>query len=417
MANKQTNICILGAGPAGAAAALKLSRLGIPCVLIDKATFPRDKICGDGISHRVMDIMGKWIDPSVVERFVASKNIHIDSWGLIFEGTKSNRLDIEYRPYKDKTLETPSGFACKRWEFDNFLVNEVRACPNIEFIENLEMTDFQPNTEGDGGWVLTNKKGDVVLRTQLLLVADGAHSRFARHVGGIEMDAKHYMASVKSYYKGITGFHADNYLEFYFLKDFLPGYFWIFPLANGEANVGIAIVSEEVSKRKLNLKKCLQEVIDSKFKDRFKDAQLVSEIQGFGLPLGSKKRKLSGESYMLLGDAASLIDPLMGEGIANAILSGAVAAEQAAKCLEKNDFSAKILRGYDERIYRMRWTEFKVSYWMQKQFRHAWFFNSLAVLVSKNKQLARAAAYVFVDTNLKKQLLKPSFWYKLVFNK
>ena len=398
----KTDVCILGAGPAGAAAALKLSRLGIPCILIDKATFPRKKICGDGISHRVMDIVSKWIDPSVAERFAAAKTIHLDSWGLLFEGTKQNRFDIEYRPFEDKTKETPSGFVCKRYEFDNFHVNEVRNCPHINFMENVEMIDFQPNTEGGDGWILKNKIGDVIINTRLLLVADGAHSRFARHIGGIEMDPKHYMASVKAYYKGVTGFHADNYLEFYFHKDFLPGYFWIFPLPNGEANVGIAIVSEEVSKRKLNLKKCLQEVIDSKFKDRFKDAELIGEIQGFGLPLGSKKRKLSGENYMLLGDAACLIDPLTGEGIANALVSGAVAAEQAAKCLEKNDFSAQILTGYDERIYRMRGQEFRVSYWLQRQFRRAWFFNALAFIVSKNKRLARAAAYVFMDSKPRK---------------
>ena len=408
----KTDVCILGAGPAGAAAALKLSRLGIPCILIDKATFPREKICGDGISHRVMDIVSKWIDPSVAERFAAAKTIHLDSWGLLFEGTKQNSFDIEYRPFKDKTKEIPSGFVCKRYEFDNFLVNEVRNCHNITLMENVEITDFQPNTEGvstenqtgNNGWILKNKTGEIVVQTRLLLVADGAHSRFARHIGGIEMDPKHYMASVKAYYKGVTDFHADNYLEFYFHKDFLPGYFWIFPLPNGEANVGIAIVSEEVSRRKLNLKKCLQEVIEDKFKERFKDAELIGDIQGYGLPLGSKKRKLSGDNYMLLGDAACLIDPLTGEGIANALVSGAVAAEQAAKCLEKNDFSTHILRGYDERIYRMRGQEFKVSYWLQRQFRRAWFFNALAFIVSKNKRLARAAAYVFMDSNVKKRL-------------
>ena len=409
----EINICILGAGPAGAAAALKLNRLGIRCVLLDKASFPRDKICGDGISHRVVDILRKWIDPSVLERFVAAKTIHLDSWGLTLEGTKKNGFEIEYRPFYDKTKDTPSGFVCKRWEFDNFLVNEVRNCPNVNFIENIEITDFQQNTEG---WILKNKQGDFSLKTKLLLVADGAQSRFARHFGGIEMDTKHYMASVKAYYKGITNFHADNYLEFYFLKDFLPGYFWIFPLPNGEANVGIAIVSEEVSKRKLNLKNCLQEAIESKFKDRFINAELIGNVQGFGLPLASKKRKLSGAGYMLLGDAGSLIDPLMGEGIANALLSGAVAAEQAAKCLEKADFSAAILRGYDERIYRMRGQEFRVSYWFQKGFKREWFFNTFVFLVSKNKHLARSFAYVFMDSAKTKKFFTPAYWFKKIDN-
>jgi menaquinone-9 beta-reductase len=446
---KNTQIVILGAGPAGAATALKLSQLGIPCVLIDKATFPRDKICGDGISNQCVHVLQKWLDPSLVARFAAANHLQIDSWGLQVEGTKGKGFEIPYKPYSVEKTEMPSGFVCKRRDFDNFLVEEVRRSPLIEFIENLEITHFEPtmyveNTSNKGGmfdfgfmlsdvgvlpitdvtnpnaksgYLLTNKSGDFQIQTRLVIAADGAQSRFARQIGGIELDNKHYMASVKAYYKGVTGFHKDNFLEFYFLKDFLPGYFWIFPLPNGEANVGIAIVSEDVSKRKLNLKKCLEEVIETRFKDRFTHAEINGKIEGFGLPLGSKKRQLSGNNYMLTGDAASLIDPLTGEGIANALLSGVAAAEKAAECLQKDDFSAKILRGYDERIYRMRGQEFKVSYWLQRQFRRAWFFNTLVYLISKNQHLARTFAFVFTDINLKKQLRNPSFWWNVLTNK
>ena len=417
------NITILGAGPAGAAAALKLDRLGIPCLLIDKATFPRDKICGDGISHRVVDILKRWIDPALLERFRDATEIQLDSWGLLVEGTKNNGFEIGYRPYYDKTKETPPGFACKRWEFDNFLVEEVKRSKNISYLDNTEIVDFeQIKLENDvytKGWLLRDKTGQCTIQTRLLIVADGAHSRFARKIGGISLDPKHNMASVKAYYKGVTGFHTDNFLEFYFLKNFLPGYFWIFPLPNGEANVGIAIVSEEVSKKKLNLRKCLAEVIETtpKFKKRFENAELIGDFQGFGLPLASKKRKLSGAGYMLTGDAASLIDPLTGEGIANALLSGAVAAEQAAECLKKQDFSAEILRGYDERIYRMRGQEFQVSYRLQQWFKSERFFNTLAWFVAKNKPLARTFAYVFNDVNLKKQLWSPVWWWQVLTNK
>ena len=154
-----------------------------------------------------------------------------------------------------------------------------------------------------------------------------------------------------------------------------------------------------------------------KFKKRFENAVLIGEVQGFGLPLASKKRKLSGDGYMLTGDAASLIDPLTGEGIANALLSGAVAAEQAAQCLTKQDFSASILREYDERIYRMRGREFKVSYRLQQWFKNERFFNTLLWLIAKNKSLARTFAYVFNDTNLKKQLWKPSWWWSVLSHK
>jgi flavin-dependent dehydrogenase len=482
---KNTPITILGAGPAGAATALKLSQLGIPCVLIDKAVFPRDKICGDGISNQCVHVLQKWLDPSLVARFAAATHLQIDSWGLQVEGTKGKGFEIPYKPFSAEKTEMPSGFVCKRRDFDNFLVEEVRRSPLIEFIENVEITHFErifmENTEGgyfdlkiknsdlkisdikiqdsdvdmshlelkiqdsdvdirdleieiqDGGYenginsitktakttgfLLTDKSGNFKIQTQLVIAADGAQSRFARQIGRIELDNKHYMASVKAYYKGVTGFHKDNFLEFYFLKDFLPGYFWIFPLPNGEANVGIAIVSEDVSKRKLNLKKCLEEVIETRFKERFTDAKINGKIEGFGLPLGSKKRQLSGDNYILTGDAASLIDPLTGEGIANALLSGVVAAEKAAECLKNNDFSAKILRGYDERIYRMRGQEFKVSYWLQRQFRRAWFFNTLVYLISKNQHLARTFAFVFTDVNLKKQLRTPSFWWNILTNK
>jgi menaquinone-9 beta-reductase len=442
---KNAQIVILGAGPAGAATALKLSQLNIPCLLIDKATFPRDKICGDGISNQCVHVIQKWLDPSIMTRFAAANHLQIDSWGLQVEGTKGNGFDIPYRPYSDKTKEMPTGFVCKRRDFDNFLVEEVRRSPLIEFIENIEIVHFEhivldekrenmeysdiPNTFGTEGpisgtkllntkgFLLKDKSNNFQIQAQLVIAADGAQSRFARQIGGIELDNKHYMASVKAYYKGVTGFHKDNFLEFYFLKDFLPGYFWIFPLPNGEANVGIAIVSEEVSKRKLNLKKCLEEVLETRFKDRFTQAELVGKIEGFGLPLGSKKRKLSGDNYILTGDAASLIDPLTGEGIANALLSGVVAAEKAAECLQKNDFSASILRGYDERIYRMRGQEFKVSYWLQRQFRRAWFFDTLVALISKNQHLARTFAFVFTDINLKQQLRKPSFWWRILMNK
>ncbi len=444
---KNAQITILGAGPAGSAAALKLSQLGIPCVLIDKATFPRDKICGDGISNQCVHVLQKWLDPSIVARFAAANHLQIDSWGLQVEGTKGNGFEIPYKPFSREKTEMPSGFVCKRRDFDNFLVEEVRRCDLIEFIENVEISHFLAlktlknavYTEGalknvgevsnladvnladvestNTGFLLSDKTGNFKIQTQLVIAADGAQSRFARQIGGIELDNKHFMASVKTYYSGVSGFHKDNFLEFYFLKDFLPGYFWIFPLPNGEANVGIAIVSEDVSKRKLNLKKCLEEVIETRFKDRFSEAKIIGKVEGFGLPLGSKKRQLSGENYILTGDAACLIDPLTGEGIANALLSGVVAAEKAVECLEKNDFSAAILRGYDERIYRMRGQEFKVSYWLQRQFRRAWFFNALVYLISKNQHLARTFAFVFTDVNLKKQLRTPSFWWALLTNK
>ena len=93
---------------------------------------------------------------------------------------------------------------------------------------------------------------------------------------------------------------------------------------DGKANVGIGMLSSHISQKKINLKVVLQKLIEThpQLKDRFINAKALESIKGFGLPLGSKKRRLSGDRYVLTGDAASLIDPFSGEGIGNAIRSG-----------------------------------------------------------------------------------------------
>jgi flavin-dependent dehydrogenase len=109
----------------------------------------------------------------------------------------------------------------------------------------------------------------------------------------------------------------------------LPGYFLIFPVPNGQANVGIGMLSKYVSKNQINLKKLMLVVLESpKFKKRFKNAKLQTKIHGWGLPLGSKKnRSISEERFLLVGDAASVIDPFTGEGIGIAMFTGKWAAE------------------------------------------------------------------------------------------
>ena len=96
-----------------------------------------------------------------------------------------------------------------------------------------------------------------------------------------KMDQKNYSAAVRAYYGGVKGIHPQNFIELHFLEGILPGYFWIFPLPNGEANVGIGMLSSEVSNQKINLKERMSEIIAShpNVKERFKNA--VKEIMGY----------------------------------------------------------------------------------------------------------------------------------------
>jgi flavin-dependent dehydrogenase len=113
--------------------------------------------------------------------------------------------------------------------------------------------------------------------------------------------------------------HSENYIELHFLKDFLPGYLWIFPLPNGLCNVGAGILSSHASRNHINLRDRLMRAIRNHpdLSSRFTNAEMIGKVEGWGLPLGSKRRRLSGDNFLLTGDAASLIDPFTGEGISN----------------------------------------------------------------------------------------------------
>src|SRR5690606_33542098 len=141
-----------------------------------------------------------------------------------------------------------------------------------------------------------------------------AHSSVARAFSDEKVDKNHHCAGLRIYYENVSGFSEDNAVELHFYKKLLPGYFWMFPLPGNRANIGLGMLSAHVAKRKPNLKALLMDIIENhpNVKDRFKHARPLEEIKGFGLPLGSKKRVISGDKFLLLGDAASLINPLSG---------------------------------------------------------------------------------------------------------
>ncbi len=408
----KTEVCIVGAGPGGASAALKLATLGIECVLVDKAVFPRDKICGDALSGKVVNGLNR-IDPEIIPR-LHGQPYRLDSWGVTFVAPNGKSLDVPFKVNYDKTTSAAPGFICKRMDFDNFLVEEVKSRAEITLKEGFEVTDC---TSTDEGWHITSKAGDVV-DARIIIIANGAQSKLMRTIGGIEKELKHYSAGLRAYYTGVEGLKDDGFIELHFLKDFLPGYFWIFPLPNGYANVGVGMRSDVVSKKKVNLKARMEELIAThpEFKARFKNAKLEGSIKGFGLPLGSKKRKISGNGYMLVGDAASLIDPFTGEGISNAIFSGMYAAEQVERCLQTNNVSAAFMQQYDAATYKRLWQELKLSTTMQRLVKYPWLFNLVVNKAKKNKTLGETISCMFDDMDLRERLKKPSFYFKLLFN-
>ncbi len=248
-------------------------------------------------------------------------------------------------------------------------MEELRRCPQVTLIEGKSITKYELLPDG---YLLADATGSLQIRTQLVIAANGAHSGFTKDVANIHMEPAHFVAGIRAYYSGIKGMHPDNLIELHFLKNILPGYFWIFPLPNGEANVGVGMLSKVARKKKVNLKQMLLDAVatDPVLRERFKDAMLQGSIDGYGLPLGSKIRRLSGERYMLVGDAGFLIDPFTGEGIGNAMYSARMAAQQAAACIAANDYSAAAMSAYDANIARVLGPELAMSTRLQKLIRY-----------------------------------------------
>lgn len=411
----ETTVCVIGAGPAGAAAALQLQQYNIPCVVVDKAVFPRDKVCGDGLSGKVLTCLNR-INPEIGTRLMEFQAKQ-GSWGVTFVAPNRASLDVAYKPVYDKTQEpAAAGYVCKRMDFDNFLVDELKRCEHVQLFEgqSIDKYELQPD-----GYVLRDNAGTFVVKAQVVIVANGAHSGFTKEVAKITMEPRHYIAGIRAYYQGVTGMHEDSFIELHFLDELLPGYFWIFPLPNGEANVGVGVLSEVVRRKKLNLKKMLQDTLekDPVLSKRFENAELLGTVDGYGLPLGSKRRILSGDRYMLTGDAGYLIDPFTGEGIGNALYSGRIAAQQVKAALEANDFSAAQLKKYDDEVYRVLGPELQLSTRMQKLVQRPWLFNLLLRIGMRNKQLRELMSCMFYEVDLRKRLTRPSFYLKLLLNR
>ncbi|WKK74360.2 geranylgeranyl reductase family protein [Marivirga salinae] len=405
--NIDFDIIIVGAGPAGFACSYQLRNQNLKIAIIDHATFPRDKICGDALSADVVNQFYR-MDQSLGEKFerFAQK---IYSHGVRFVAPNHSFLDINYQ---NPNHGNAAGYISKRIDFDHFLFQQIENQPNIEIFQGEKVMDIKSESYG-----IELKTDQRQLTAKMIIGADGAHSIVNRKLGNIKVEKDHYCAGIRQYYEGVTGFHANHHIELHFYKELLPGYFWIFPLPNGQANVGLGMLSSEVSKRKLDLKKALNDLIQSKpdLKERFKNANSLEKPQGFGLPIGSKKRPLSGERFLLLGDAASLIDPFTGEGIGNALRSGRIASEYIIKAFENQNFTADLLREYDKMIYHKMWNELRISRRIQMLLRYPKLFDFVVNKANSNSSVRTLLTSMLDNVDLKKELLKPRFYVKLLF--
>lgn len=372
----QVDVCIVGAGPAGSTLSHFLHKLNIDHLLIDKSQFPRDKICGDGITVDVLNVL-KRIDPSLLEKFSQESEM-LPSWGFCFHGPKGQELRYDF---KEAGFPVAPFFTSRRMDLDDFLIRELPEGGSGEFWPETELKGLQRLDEGFEA--LVNRQGkEEKIRCKIIIGAEGEKPVVTRYLGLEHFREKdHLLAAIRIYYKDLQGFDPGNHLEFFFDPHLLPGYFWAFPLSNNEANVGLGMLSTSIAAKKINLKKSFEEIIQRNphIAPRFEGAVALEKTKGWGLPIMTPKRQIGGDGYALIGDAGGMIEAFTGKGIGPGMMSARIASEHIEKAFAQKNFN---LQAYHDHMYRYYRSEIKHTYRLQKSLKHTWILNPVMSLAS-----------------------------------
>jgi geranylgeranyl reductase family protein len=351
----KTDILIIGAGPAGATASLFLAKMGVRHLIVDAAVFPRDKVCGDGLDLKVVRVL-RHLDPTIVTNELFENQIFTPCWGTRFFTQNGRATDFIYKPKNGDPLPYPLFWTAKRAHFDDFLVKKFDK-QFADFREGIKVEKIEKD-----GKIWRIFASNLEIQAKLLIGADGDHSVILKHLGERKIDRRHYAGTLRQYWRNVSDLHPKNLIEVCFPPKLPMSYFYIFPLANGEANVGYGMVSEVAAKGRHNLRDIFKRLIweDPLMSPRFRHAEPLEEPVGWGIPLASRRRRAFGDGYLLVGDAASLVCPTSGEGIGTGMISGYVAAHFARNALKNKCFDAEQFRNYDREIYRRLHSEIRL---------------------------------------------------------
>mgnify|MGYP001603315935 FL=1 len=405
------DVIIVGGGPGGSSTAMFLQKKGYKVLLLEKAKYPRDKICGDAVSGKSVGMLKELGIENEMEKIDNAK-----VYGLVFSSPKGKMLEIPF-PVKDGEGQTKArGYVCRRLVFDNFLFSHAKK--RVEAREEFAVTDLifdeSHTVVGVKGMDLNTKKNEE-FRAKFVIGADGVTSMVANKVNAEKVPDDHLCMATRVYYKNISGMSPN--IEIHFIDSVMPGYFWIFPLEDGKANVGLGMVSKDRQAKGVNLVAETERVIKEHplFQERFKNAEKLTDVKGWTLPFGSFKKTLHGKGWLLVGDAACLVDPFSGEGIGNAMTSGKYASEAIDRAFKENNFTPEFMAWYPQTLWKDIGPEMDTSYLLQKMGRHQWLLNLVIGKASKSKEVRETISGMLVNEEARKSFVSPMFYLKLLF--
>ena len=349
---RQADVIVVGAGPAGASTAYHLANAGADVLLLEKAAFPRDKICGDGLTPRAVKQlvnMGMDLDGPGWQR----------NRGLRIVGA-GHRLEL---PWPELTSFPPYGMVRTRTDLDEILARHAQQA-GARLQERTAVTG--PVLDDRTGRVVGvrakpvddrgRRVGDeVTYSAPLVVAADGVSSRIAVALGLERRENRPMAVAVRAYYE--TPRHDDPWMESWLelwdgpagRSNLLPGYGWIFGVGDGTANVGLGILNTSSAFRSVDYKHILRSWLANTPPEwGFCDKNMVGDIGSAALPMGFNRKPHYTRGVLLVGDSGGMVNPFNGEGIDYALESGEVAARTVLQALARPDAAGRerVLAGY-----------------------------------------------------------------------
>lgn len=363
---------IVGAGPGGSAAAHFLSARGFDVLLLDRARFPRDKTCGDGLTPRALRVLH---DMGVLDA-VAQRGCAVHAYEVVAPNGRATSASI--------TAE-PGALVIRRRVLDEMLVNHaIRAGARFESRASVNRIEAHPSG------VTVHTDDGRRFSGRVAVVATGAATGVLKRSGVLRHEPRHMLAA-RAYFADL-GHHVAGSFQLRFDAAPMPGYGWIFPVAPDVANIGVAFMPRQQSP---TASAAFERFINGPSqRQMLAGGQRVGPLKGYPIRTDFLHAPTFAERTLLVGEAAGLVNPLTGEGIDYALESAALAADHLAGLLGEDDLSIARLTGYHELLHARFQKIFRFGEWIRDWYGHAPLLNVLVVLANRRPELRQLLANI-----------------------
>jgi geranylgeranyl reductase family protein len=342
------DVLVVGAGPAGSSTALRLAQAGLDVLLLEKSVFPREKVCGDGLTPRaVKQLVSMGIPVEAEDGWFPNKGLRIIGGGV--------RLELGW-----PELSSYPGFGLvrNRRGFDETLARAAQKA-GARLLEGVTVTrPVLDEVDGRITGVVARPSAGGTERTysaRLIVAADGNSSRLSLAMGLARRDDRPLGVAIRSYYASPR--HADDYLESWLeLWDgdrLLPGYGWIFGMGDGTSNVGLGLLNTSAAFQHTDYRGLLRRWLAGLPAGwGFTEENRTEPVRGAALPMGFNRTPHYTRGLLLAGDAGGMVNPFNGEGIAYAMEAGEIAARVIAQALARPGRAGaeRVLQGYPQAL-------------------------------------------------------------------